>query len=157
MFRSASPEWVKRFPWRVASIAVVQYCCRPAEVVLLMNQVQISLPVACSGLDADGVADLTAELRREVLDTDVDSVELVAAGEAPEGAKSSTLVAVGALAVTLAPTVMESLMGVIASWLSRQSADVNVKIDGNRFQGRVSKAQLDELVEAYLGRVHNRS
>jgi hypothetical protein len=122
-----------------------------------MNQVQISLLVACSGLDADGVADLTAELRREVLDTDVDSVELVAAGEAPEGAKSSTLVAVGALAVTLAPTVMESLMGVIASWLSRQSADVNVKIDGNRFQGRVSKAQLDELVEAYLGRVHNRS
>jgi hypothetical protein len=73
---------------RVASVAVVLHCCRLTELVLLMDQVQISLLVACSGLDADGVADLTAELRREILNTDVDSAELAAAGEAPEGAKS---------------------------------------------------------------------
>jgi hypothetical protein len=92
-----------------------------------MEQIQISLQVACSGLDADGVAGLTAELRREILDTDVDGAELSAAGKAPHGAKSGTLVAIGALAVTLAPTVVESLMGVISSWLSRQPSDVSMR------------------------------
>jgi hypothetical protein len=120
-----------------------------------MDQVQISLLVACSGLDADGAAGLTAELRRDILDTDVESADLATAGKAPEGAKSGAIVAAAALAVTLAPTVVESLMGVISSWLSRQPADVEIEIDGHRFQGRVSKAQRDDLVATYLRRVNN--
>ncbi|MEU8216685.1 hypothetical protein [Micromonospora sp. NPDC048843] len=48
-------------------------------------------------------------------------------------------------------------MGVIASWLSRQPTDVEIEIDGRRFKGRVSKAQRDELVAAYLTRVSNGS
>jgi hypothetical protein len=122
-----------------------------------MEPVHISLQVACSGLDADGVADLTDGLRREILDTDVHSAELAAVGKAPDGAKSDVLVAIGALAVTLAPTVIESLMGVISSWLSRQPSDVEIDIDGIRFRGRVSKAQRDDLVAAYLRRVDNAS
>jgi hypothetical protein len=118
-----------------------------------MDQVRISLLVACSGLDADGVADLTAGLRREILDVYVDNAELAAAGKAPEGAKSGALVAVGALVVTLAPTVVARMMDVISSWLSRQPGDVEIEIDGNRFQGRVSKAQRDDLVAAYLRQV----
>ena len=122
-----------------------------------MDQVQISLTVACSGLDADGVAALAAQLRREILDADVDDAEPVAAEKAPAGAKSAALAAVGTLAVTLAPTVLESLMTIIASWLSRQPNDVVIEIDGNRFEGRVSKEQRDKLVTAYLRRVDNGS
>lgn len=122
-----------------------------------MNEIQLFLQVHCSGLDADGLADLAAELRREVLTTDVAGAEWAGAGEAPAGAKSGVLVGAGALAVTLAPIVMESLMGVIASWLSRQPTDVEIEIDGRRFKGRVSKAQRDELVAAYLTRVSNGS
>jgi hypothetical protein len=119
-----------------------------------MDQVHIPLLVSCSGLDVDGVAELTAGLRREILDVIVDNAELAAAaGNAPKGAKSGALVAVGALIVTLAPTVVARLMDVISSWLSRQPADVEIEIDGNRFQGRVSKAQRDDLVAAYLRRV----
>jgi hypothetical protein len=150
-----SAERVRRLTLRVASVAVVMHCCRLTELVVLMDQVQISLLVTCSGLDADGVADLTAELRREILETGVDGAELASAGKAPEGAKSGALVAVGALAVTLAPTVVQSLMDVISSWLSRQPDDVEIEIDGNRFQGRVSEAQRDDLVAAYLRRVDN--
>jgi hypothetical protein len=117
----------------------------------------MSLSVACPGLDTDGVAALATELRREILDADVDGAEPVTAGKAPAGAKSEALVAIGALAVTLAPTVLDSLMTVIASWLSRQPNDVMVEIDGNRFQGRVSKEQRDKLVTAYLRRVDNAS
>lgn len=122
-----------------------------------MDKLLVSLQVACCGLDPDGVADLTAGLRREILDTDVNSADFVAAGKAPAGAKSDALVAVGALAVTLAPAVMESLMGVISSWLSRQPSDVEIEIDGNRFQGQVSKSQRDDLVAAYLRRIDNGS
>lgn len=117
-----------------------------------MSQLHVSVVVACSGLDAGGVADLAAQLRREILTTDVDSAEPVVAAETVPGAKAGELVALGALAVTLAPIVVESLMGVIASWLSRQPADVEVVIDGNRFRGRVSKAQRDKLVDAYVRR-----
>jgi hypothetical protein len=118
-----------------------------------MEQVQISVRLGCLGLDNDGLADLTAKLRREILDTDVDSAEPAPAGVAPEGAKSGALVAIGALVVTVTPAVVESLMGVILSWLSRQPSDVEIEIDGNRFRGRVSKAQRDELVATYLRRV----
>ncbi|MDG9674703.1 hypothetical protein [Micromonospora sp. DH14] len=117
----------------------------------------MSVRVGCSELDADGVKDLTAELRREVLTTDVAGAEWATAGDAPAGAKSGIAVAAGALAVTLAPIVVESLMGVIASWLSRQPADVEIEIDGRRFKGRVSKAQRDELVAAYLNRMNSGS
>jgi hypothetical protein len=65
-----------------------------------MEQVQISVRVACSGLDDDGVADLTAELLREILDTDVGGAEPATAGKAPDGAKSDALVA----AVAAIPT-----------------------------------------------------
>lgn len=122
-----------------------------------MEQVQISVQVACSGLDADGVADLTAGLRREVLKADVDSAGQAVVGKAPAGAKSSALVATGTLVVALAPTVVESLMGVISSWLSRQPGDVEIEIDGNRFQGQVSASQRDDLVAAYLRRVDSGS
>ncbi|MEU4422471.1 hypothetical protein AB0F81_17725 [Actinoplanes sp. NPDC024001] len=122
-----------------------------------MNQVQMSLSVACPALDADDVAALAAGLRREILKVDVDGAEPMTAGKAPAGAKSEALVAVGAFAVTLAPTVLDSLMVVIASWLSRQPNDVVIEIDGNRFQGRVSKEQRDQLVSAYLRRVDNAS
>jgi hypothetical protein len=127
------------------------------ELRLLMDRVQISLSVACPSLDADGVAALTTELRREILAADVDGADLATAGKAPAGAKSDALIAIGALAVTLAPTVLEGLMAVIASWLSRQPDDVVIEIDGDRFQGRVSKQQRDKLVAAYLRRVDDAS
>jgi hypothetical protein len=122
-----------------------------------MDQLQMSLSVVCPALDAEGVAALATELRREILGADVDDAEPVTAGKAPAGAKSDALVAVGALAVTLAPTVLDSLLAVIASWLSRQPNDVVIEIDGNRFQGRVSKRQRDELVSAYLRKVDDAS
>lgn len=55
--------------------------------------------------------------------------------------------------MTLAPVVMESVMGVVSSWLSRQPGDVEVEIDGHRFKGRVTKAQQDEIVAAYVRHV----
>ena len=85
-----------------------------------------------------------------VLDADVDDVQLATAGPAPAGARSGELLAVGALVVTLAPTVVEGLMTVVSSWLGRQPNEVEVEVDGHRFRGRVTRAQRDELVATYV-------
>jgi hypothetical protein len=46
-------------------------------------------------------------------------------------------------------------MAVVASWLSRQPADVKIEIDGQTFAGTVSRKQRDALVAAYLARVND--
>ena len=71
------------------------------------------------------------------------------------GSKSGEVLAVGALIVTLAPTVIEGVVAVLTSWLSRQPDDVELEIDGQRFRGRVTKSQRDELVAAYVRRLNN--
>jgi hypothetical protein len=121
-----------------------------------MEPLSVGVRVLAPEADAESVQDLTHHLREALLDADVDDVRPATAGPPPPGAKSAEAVAVGSLVVTLAPTVLENLFGMVSSWLSRQSADVQVEIDGNRFQGRVTRSQRDELLRAYLSRVDPR-
>ncbi|MFI6075620.1 hypothetical protein ACIA5C_29070 [Actinoplanes sp. NPDC051343] len=121
-----------------------------------MEPLSVGVRVLAPEADAESVQDLTHNLREALLDADVDDVRPATAGPPPPGAKSAEAVALGSLVVTLAPTVLENLFGMVSSWLSRQSADVQVEIDGNRFQGRVTRSQRDELLRAYLSRVDPR-
>ena len=118
-----------------------------------MDPATIRIRVLDPDADAEGLRDLADSLREAVLDTEVDDVRPATAGRAPAGAKSGEVLAVGALVVTLAPTVVEGLMVVVSSWLSRQPEEVEVEVDGHRFRGRVTRSQRDELVAAYLRRL----
>jgi hypothetical protein len=118
-----------------------------------MEPISIAVRVLAADADAESVQDLTHNLRDTLLDTDVDDVHPAAAGTPPPGAKSGAAVALGSLVVALAPSVAESVLGVVSSWLSRQSDEVEVEIDGNRFRGRVSKPQRDELLQAFMSRL----
>jgi hypothetical protein len=51
--------------------------------------------------DAEEVAEATLQLRRELLDLDVDSVDLAAAGQPPPGTRGVELAALGALLVSV--------------------------------------------------------
>ena len=51
--------------------------------------------------DAEEVAEATLQLRRELLDLDVEAVELPRAGKAPPGTRAVELAALGALLVTI--------------------------------------------------------
>jgi hypothetical protein len=117
------------------------------------HEITVGLRVACPGLDAEGLTELARNLHEAVLATDVDQATLGTGGPAPAGAKSGEVLAVGVLVVTLAPPVVEALMAVVSSWLSRQPSDVEVEIDGHRLRGRVTRSQRDELVAAYLRRL----
>jgi hypothetical protein len=122
-----------------------------------MEPGKIDVRVVVPGADVESVQGLALELRRAILDADVDDVRPAIADATPAGAKSGAALAVGALVVTLAPTVVEGLMAVVSSWLSRQPRDVEIDVDGHRLRGPVTRRQRDELVAAYLRRLDRES
>lgn len=122
-----------------------------------MEPGKIDVRVVIPGADAESVQDLVIDLRRALLETAVDDVRPASAAVAPAGAKSGTALTVGVLVVTLGPAVVESVMTVLSSWLSRQPRDVEIEMDGQRLRVPVTRQQRDELVAAYLRRLDRES
>jgi hypothetical protein len=115
----------------------------------------VDLVVVVDGVDVDDAerAELARQLRAELRDSDVDSVEPASAGHLPRSAKSGEAIAFGALAVALAPEVYKQVVGVVTAWLGRQRPGIKVEIDGQVLEGRVSREQGDAIVAAYLKRI----
>lgn len=113
---------------------------------------QIMLHLNAGGVaDADEQAQLSQRLRLEIRELDVDAVDWVRAGDAPAGAKGD-VATLGTLAVTLAPTLITPLMGMLSSWLSRhERASVTVESGGQKLVVTGSpSAQQQQLVEAFI-------
>jgi hypothetical protein len=106
--------------------------------------------------DSEELAALVQRLRAELLDLDVDRVEPLTAGEAPEGAKGVELLALGGLVVQFAlqPEVLTSIVDGVRSWLQRQSArSVKLTLDGDALEVTgVSSEEQDRLVELWIAR-----
>lgn len=117
----------------------------------------MQLTVAIDGgpdSDAEEVDALTAQLRRRLLELDVDEAEPLRAGEVPEGAKVVEPMTLGALAVTLGPPVLKAAVGLIEAW-SRQRPvrNVQVTIGGDTID--LAGASADEqrkLVDLFVAR-----
>ena len=102
--------------------------------------------------DADEVARATLQLRRELLDLDVDAVEVPGAGEPPPGSRAVDVAAVGALVVNLADPQL--LAAVVASWLagsSRRSIKLQLGGDALELTG-VSSSEQRRLADEWLAR-----
>lgn len=103
--------------------------------------------------DADELAFLTGQLRRRLLELDVEDVRHERSGlSAPQGAKSGELIAVGALVVSLAPTLLPPVLGLVETWMrSRPVRTVKIEADGRVLElGHASPEQQQRLVEAFL-------
>ena len=91
-----------------------------------------------SEADEQETSELTQQLRKELLECEVESVEPVYAGELRAGAKGDP-VTLGALAVSLAPIVLEGMIKTIQDWLLRhrnvtitvESGDEKVSVTGD--------------------------
>ncbi len=109
-----------------------------------------------SDTDSEELAVLVQRLRTELLDLDVDRVEPLTAGEAPEGAKGVELLALGVLVVqfVLQPGVLTSIVDGVRSWLQRQSVrSVKLTLDGDSLEVTgVSSEEQDRLVELWIAR-----
>jgi hypothetical protein len=71
--------------------------------------------------DPEELASLSRQLRHELLQLDVESVELAAIGPAPDGSKAIDAVAVGQLVAQLAASAdaLKVVVGTITAWLRR--------------------------------------
>jgi hypothetical protein len=84
------------------------------------GQLEISLQVD-DDISSREFDELTAALQRELLQLDVDKVERVSAGPAPDGSRGVDLAALGALIVQVGKStpVLGQVVDVIQAWAAR--------------------------------------
>jgi len=116
---------------------------QPAHLILRVD--------AGATAEVEDQAQLAHSLRQDIRELDVDSVDWVRAGEAPAGSKGDAA-ALSSLAVTLVPTVITPLMGMLSSWLSRHDrATVTLESGGQKLTLTGSpSAEQKELIEAFI-------
>jgi hypothetical protein len=107
--------------------------------------------------DADAADRLTRQLRAELTELDVESVDPVAAGTTPDGAKGPDPVTLGALLVAFSTSggVFTGLIDTVRDWLGRQTGThrITVTIDGDTIElEKASGEQQRALVDAYVRR-----
>jgi len=74
---------------------------------------ELFIELSLEGGDVNELYDLTRQLRGQVEELNVDSIEQVSAGAAPAGTKSAELSAFGQMVVTLAPALIPSLFDLL--------------------------------------------
>ncbi len=108
---------------------------------------------AGSEADDEERAQLARRLRKDLLELDVESADLVQAGEAPAGSKGIP-VDWATLAVSVTPAVLTALISTLQSWLTRHDrASVTVESRGQTIvvTGTPSKEGQD-LIRAFINR-----
>jgi len=120
----------------------------------------VRLQVLDPEADPERLEQLTAGLRRELEELDVESVEPARAGVAPEGTRGGELVELGTLLVSLgtAPAVAGGLVAALRGWLGyKSSREVEVEYEGMtvRMKGAASREDLRQL-EGLIRRAQER-
>ncbi|MER6148110.1 hypothetical protein ACWGPD_33810 [Streptomyces hirsutus] len=102
--------------------------------------------------DREELDELTRHLRERLLELDVDRVEPVRADHVPAGAKPADAIAVGALAVTLAPLALRSVLGLVQTWIeNRPVRTVSITLGDDSLElEAVSAADQQRLIEVFL-------
>ncbi|MGH3916402.1 MAG: effector-associated constant component EACC1 [Pseudonocardiaceae bacterium] len=102
--------------------------------------------------DDEETAGLARRLRAELLDLDVDTVEPVPGGMAPEGAKGLSSLA-GTLAVRWGAAGLRAVLTTIRDWVSRNGRTVELTIDGDTLKvTRATSEQQEQIINTWLAR-----
>ena len=126
------------------------------EVTEMSDEILVELFSEGARLEPDEIERMTLGLRREFLDIDdVESVAPASAGPAPPGARGLDVAALGALAVTVEPTVevLVKVFAVLRSWLGKRESTMRVTVNGYAMDLTPTKAQQAALVEAFIAKV----
>jgi hypothetical protein len=105
--------------------------------------------------DAEEIAEATRQLRRELLELDVITVEVPSAGEPPPGSRAIDVAALGALLVHLAdPAMLSGVVAAVRSWLSGSSKrSIKMELDGDVLELKgVSSQEQRRLTDEWLAR-----
>jgi hypothetical protein len=105
--------------------------------------------------DVEEVAQAALQLRRELLDLDVDVAGVPGMGEPPPGSRAVDLAALGALVVNVADSqLLAAVVAAVRSWLagsSRRSVKLELGGDALELTGVSSKEQR-RLTDEWLAR-----
>jgi hypothetical protein len=106
--------------------------------------------------DAEELEELVAQLRRELLELDVESVDRARGGPAPRGARAVDVLALGTLLVSLADpaTVLPSVVAAVQVWSSgRSQRSVKLELDGDVLEVTgLSSGDQRRLIDGWLDR-----
>ncbi|NOT06042.1 MAG: hypothetical protein HOP27_15725 [Anaerolineales bacterium] len=90
---------------------------------------ELFIEVLLDGEDHAELDELTRQLKAEVEDLSVDSVEDVTNGSAPDGTKALDITIIGQMVVTLAPAIIPPLFELLKSWVERKpSTPVKIRV-----------------------------
>ncbi len=120
-----------------------------------LSQLEINFTVD-DDVSAHELDELTAAMRRELLQLDVQSVDRVSGGPAPEGAKGIELAELGALVVSLgkATPVLGQVVAVIEAWVARSpNRTVKLTLDGDTLElNGMSERDQRQVVKDWMAR-----
>lgn len=110
------------------------------------------------GLEPDAEAveldEATLQLRRELLELDVEDVQRPSAGPAPSGTRGVEVALLGTLVVKATSEVVGAVVHAVAGWLARRpNRSVTLEIDGDSIV--VTDPSVDDqrrLIESFLAR-----
>jgi len=93
----------------------------------------LGIQLACGpDADAEEIAESASQLRRELLDLDVEAVEAPRVGEPPAGSRAVDVAALGSLLVTAGPQFLAAVVGVARAWLGHsQQRSIRLELDGD--------------------------
>ena len=107
------------------------------------------------GADPETVADATVQLRRELLELEVDAVEMPRSENPPPGSRGADVAALGALVVTLAQSpLLGSVVDTVQSWLARtRQGTIKLELGGDVLElTGVSSEEQRRLTDEWLRR-----
>ena len=111
------------------------------------------------GADADAEErdDAARALRRDLLDLDIDAVERPAE-PAPPGTRAGDAVTLATLIVTMGPTALAAVGGIVQGWMARRGdRRVTLELEGDRIElSGASDADQRRLVDAFVARHERR-
>ena len=127
----------------------------------MTETIELLLEFDATGADAAELERTTTNLRRQLLELDVESVDRPTAGAAPPDARGIDLAAVGALLVALqqGTDVVSKIVTLVRSWVDREDGrTVKLTIAGDTIElTHASDEDQRRLVEAWLARHPSRA
>jgi hypothetical protein len=118
-----------------------------------MSEIAIAVSLEADA-DSAELEDATSQLRRELLELDVDDVKAPSAGAAPPGTRGPAAAEIGTLLVAAGHAAIGPIVGAIQAWVARRaSRSVKLTIDGDSIEvSNVSREDQRELIESFLAR-----